>query len=121
MSKIVMLMIQGVGPIVGELVEVSAWSHGTLAPETPPTVLKRPVMVGVVPGRTPQEKGQLGFNPYLEFCTEFEAGVPFAASSILHTLTPLLQVENAYRQNYSESGLIIPPPLGGIPGGLHRV
>jgi len=120
MSKIVLLMIQGVGPICGELVEVSAWSHGTFAPEKPPVVLKRPVMVGIVPGRTPGEKGQLGFNPYLEFTEQFDTGIPFEVANILHNLTPLIQVENAYRQNYSDSGLILPTP-GSIPGGLHRV
>jgi len=120
MSKIVLLMVQGVGPICGELVEVNSWAYGSVVTEPAPTVLKRPVMVGVVPGRTPQEKGQLGFNPYLEFSNEFDSGIPFEQVNILHTLTPLLQVENAYRQNYTDTGLIL-PPTGSIPGGLHRV
>jgi hypothetical protein len=73
-------------------------------------------MVGIVPGPRPQDKGQLGFNPYLEFTTEFDSGIEFRWENILHMLTPLTQVENAYRANYTESGLVLPPQ-----GGLHRV
>jgi len=111
MSKIVMLMVEGVGPLVGEEVE-------ELNPITATTsvTLKRPVMVGIVPGRTPDAKGQLGFNPYLEFVEEFETGITFPAERIIHRLTPLAQVENAYRANYTDSGLVLPPQ-----GGLHRV
>lgn len=111
MSKIVLLMVSGVGPICGE--EVGGFDP---AVATSSMTLKRPVMVGIVPGRTAQDKGQLGFNPYLEFSEEFESGITFRGEQIIHRLTPLTQVENAYRANYTDSGLVLPPQ-----GGLHRV
>ena len=112
MSRIVVLMVSGVGPVCG--LEVF--------PEVPSeegdVVLQRPVMVGIVPGRTAQDKGQLGFNPYLEFTNEFESGITFVANNILHVLTPLSEVENAYRAHYTDSGLVLPPTGGSK---LHRV
>ena len=47
---------------------------------------------------------------------EFEKGIDFASKDILHELTPLQQVESAYRQNFTDTGLVLPPH-----GGLHRV
>lgn len=111
MSKIVLLMVEGVGPICGEEVE-----NVDPATATTNVVLKRPVMVGIVPGRTERDKGQLGFNPYLEFSEEFNTGITFQGARIIHSLTPLDQVEQAYRANYTDSGLVLPPQ-----GGLHRV
>lgn len=111
MAKILLLMVHGLGPICGE--EVNDLSPATA---TTSVTLKRPVMVGILPGRTAQDKGQLGFNPYLEFTEEFDKGITFRAENIIHILTPLTQVENAYRANYTDSGLVLPPN-----GGLHRV
>lgn len=111
MSKIVVLMVTGLGPVCGE--QVNTLDPAVVSTEV---VLKRPVLVGILPGRTAQDKGQLGFNPYLEFTEEFDSGITFRSEDVLHVLTPLTQVENAYRANYTDSGLVIPPH-----GGLHKV
>lgn len=112
MSKIVILMVEGVGPVIGEEVNIIEGLSVTNGPVT----LKRPVMVGIVPNRNPEAKGQLGFNPYLEFVEEFETGITFPTERIIQRLVPLSQVETAYRQNYTDSGLVLPTK-----GGLHRV
>ncbi len=60
--------------------------------------IKKPVQVIVQPGQdgTPM----MGFAPFLQFTTEFEAGITIQSNDVLCITTPVRELENQYNKMF---------------------
>lgn len=72
--------------------------------------IKEPVQVVNVPPRAPNEQAGIAFMPFLEFSNEFKTGIKIDSPDILTTTTPVVELENQYRQVFG-SGIQIAAAL----------
>lgn len=65
--------------------------------------IERPVQVVIQPT---QNGPSLAFVPFVEFCLEFEQGIPISKNDVLFESTPVVEVENQYNKIFG-SGIQI--------------
>ena len=68
--------------------------------------ITEPVQVINVPPRAPNEQAGIAFMPFLEFSKEFKTGIKIDSPDILTITTPVVELENQYRQVFG-SGIQI--------------
>jgi len=68
--------------------------------------ITEPVQVVNVPPRSANDQAGIAFMPFLEFSQEFKTGIKIDRQDILAISTPVVELENQYRQVFG-SGIQI--------------
>ena len=66
-------------------------------------IIKEPVQVFMQPTK---DGMQMGFGPFLDYCTEHSTGIKLSMNDVLCITTPVLELENQYNQVFG-SGITI--------------
>lgn len=65
--------------------------------------VKEPVQVVMQPSK---EGASVGFAPFIQFCEEFRTGIKINTEDVLCETTPIMELENQYRELFG-SGIQI--------------
>lgn len=69
-------------------------------------VVKTPVMIMLIPPRTPEEGTSVSFVPFLQFTDEFKTGVTFHRADVLTIAEPVTELRNQYSSIFG-SGIVL--------------